>query len=376
MGGMSAIPYRLALQQRMLPNYRAPFFEALGAACSQGLSIFAGLPLPAESVEVANQLQNARLVPAGNIHLLRGPFYFLWQTGLLAWLEEWQPQALILEANPRYLSTSRAMAWMRRRGRPLVGWGLGAPPASGFTGRTQAAIWRRFLSRFDALIAYSHRGAGQYASLGFHPDRIFVAPNAVAPAPTHPAPSRPDRFENDRPVVLYVGRLQPRKRIDLLLGACAALPARLQPELWIVGDGPARPGLETLAGSVYPAAQFFGARYDSELEPFFQRADLFVLPGTGGLAVQQAMSYALPVIVAEADGTQSNLVHPENGWVLPAGDQPALTAALQEALQNPARLRQMGLSSYQIVAQEVNLDTMLAAFSTAITAAVEHTRHR
>ena len=42
----------------------------------------------------------------------------------------------------------------------------------------------------------------------------------------------------------------------------------------------------------------------------FAGADLFVLPGTGGLAVQEAMSYALPVIVAKGDGTQEDLVRP------------------------------------------------------------------
>jgi glycosyltransferase involved in cell wall biosynthesis len=365
----TVIPYRLGVQQRILPNYRAPFFEALGAACPRGLAIFAGLPRSDEAIESQNHLENARLYPARNLHLLRGGLYLCWQRGGRAWLDDWQPEVLVMEANPRYLSSPQMMNWMRARHCALVGWGLGAPLERGALAGVQRLVWRRFLARFDALLVYSRRGAEQYAHLGIDPARIFVAPNAVTARPTQPPPQRPVQFTLERARVLYVGRLQTRKRIDLLLHACAALPAAQQPDLWIVGDGPARAELEHLAAGVYPAARFFGARYGTELVTFFAQADLFVLPGTGGLAVQQAMSYALPVIVAEADGTQSNLVGDQNGWMLPPGDLPALAAALQQALSDPARLRRMGLESYRIVCEQVNLENMLAAFARAIDSA-------
>jgi glycosyltransferase involved in cell wall biosynthesis len=133
-----------------------------------------------------------------------------------------------------------------------------------------------------------------------------------------------------------------------------------------VGEGPARPDLENLAKQVYPQARFFGATYGSELETLFSAADLFVLPGTGGLAVQQAMSFGLPVIVAEADGTQADLVRPENGWSVPPGDLEALISAINQALEDVARLRRMGQASYRIVAEEINLENMLKAFEQAI----------
>ncbi len=166
--------------------------------------------------------------------------------------------------------------------------------------------------------------------------------------------------------MLFVGRLQKRKRIDFLLQACAALPAELQPRLWVVGDGPARGEFEAVARDVYPQAKFTGSRHGEELAGIFRQADLFVLPGSGGLAVQQAMSYGLPVIVAEGDGTQDDLVRPKNGWLLPPDDQPALQAALetalQMALQDPAALRRMGEASYRLVVEEVNLEKMAEAF--------------
>ncbi len=358
---MKRFPGRLAVQQRVLPHYRAPFFDALAAACQGGLSLFAGQPRPDEAIATTDRLQTARYAPARNLHLLRGPFYLCYQNGLSAWLKNWDPDALIVEANPRYLATPSAVRWMQRRGRPVIGWGLGAPSLSGTWAGFRQTRRIRFLSRFDALIAYSRRGADEYAALGFPPERIFVAPNAVAPRPAAPQPRRPLRL--DEPLVLlFVGRLQARKRLDNLLRACAALPGTLQPRLWIVGDGPARAELESLAADVYPQARFLGARHGPELAFVFAEADLFVLPGTGGLAVQEAMTYGLPVIVAQGDGTQDDLVRPENGWLVPPGDPAALTEALRLALSNAPRLRAMGAESYRIVSEEVNLEKMVEVF--------------
>jgi glycosyltransferase involved in cell wall biosynthesis len=159
--------------------------------------------------------------------------------------------------------------------------------------------------------------------------------------------------------------LQARKRIDSLLRACAALPGP-KPQLVIVGEGPERRNLERLARVVYPSAEFVGAKHGDELTPYFVSADLFVLPGTGGLAVHQAMAYALPVIVAKGDGTQEDLVRPENGWLIQPEDHDALVSALREALSDSGRLREKGAESYRIVTQEINLEKMVQVFVAAL----------
>lgn len=361
-GGELRFPGRLGLQQRVLPSYRVPFFDMLASACAGGMSLFAGQPRAEENI-VSGKLQAANYVPAQNIHMLKGPLYFCYQRGLLDWLETWNPNALVVEANPRYLSTPAAIRWMRGRGRPVLAWGLGSSSLSGpFRGFRQKN-WARFLSQFDALIAYSQRGADEYAALGFRPEKIFVAHNAVSPAPKVAPEPKPSIIHHS--TILFVGRLQARKRIDSLLRACAEMPDP-KPRLVIVGDGPERETLEQVARQVYPSAQFAGARHGDELKPYFAEADLFVLPGTGGLAVQEAMSHGLPVIVAKGDGTQDDLVRPGNGWQVPAGDYEALVSTLQEALSDVGRLREMGKESFRIVSQEINLEKMVEVFVRAL----------
>jgi len=368
---MSLIPIRLGLQQRVLAGYRIPFFDCLAAACPKGLGIFAGAPRPEEAVDSHDSLKVARLFPAHNRHFFGGSYYLCWQSGLIQWLEYWRPEVLVVEANPRYLHTPAALRWMHARRRPVIGWGLGAAAHSGLVNTLAGSLRKGFLAQFDALVTYSRQGASEYARSGFPAERIIIAPNAVASRPQSPPPDRLPIYRDGKAIILFVGRLQTRKRVDLLLHACAALEEKYPLQLWIVGDGPARLELETLSQQIFPQARFWGALFGTELEPLFSTADLFVLPGTGGLAVQQAMSFALPVIVAEADGTQGDLVRPENGWSLPPGDVEALISIMDQALQNVPCLRKMGQASYRIVAEEINLENMLAAFEKAVQLALK-----
>ncbi len=364
---VNQFPGKLALQQRVLPAYRAPFFDALAEACAGGLSVFAGQALPDENIPPANELKVAQFFPTVNRHFLsvQSPLYRCYQPGIIRWLELWQPDGLIVEANPRYPSTPQAVRWMHARCKPVLGWGLGAPPLTGRWASWRLRAREKFLHTLDGVIAYSQRGAEEYRQAGFPEQRVFVAPNATASRPAYPLPERPSEFYG-APKLLFVGRLQARKRIDQLFSACARLPEVLRPQLRIVGDGPERESLDQLKNEIYPQAEFRGALYGEALAEEFRWADLFVLPGTGGLAVQQAMSYGLPVIVAQGDGTQVDLVRPENGWLTPNDDDAALNAALEEALSNAARLRRLGAESYRIVREEINLERMVGAFVDAL----------
>lgn len=366
-------PIRVFLQQRVIPVYRIPFLEMLAAHEWIDLTVFAGQPRPEESIKTGQIIEGAHFIQSRNIHILRDRFYLCYQQNLRETLHEANPQVIILEGNARYLSSRFAFSWAKQHHAGLIAWGLGVPlKQEGILKHLVNAFWKNFLSHFDAVIAYSRTGAEQYKSAGFSKMQVFTAINAAAAKPTEPPPQRLTDFPDGKATILYVGRLQARKRLDALLRACANLPASLQPNLWIVGNGPQREELEKNANAVYPNARFFGGLYDRELTEIYQKADLFVLPGTGGLAVQQAMSFALPVIMAEGDGTQSNLIKRKNGWSIPANDETALLKALTDALSNPARLRQKGLAAYQTIQQDINIENMVQEFIKAVQYTIEH----
>jgi glycosyltransferase involved in cell wall biosynthesis len=355
------VDVRVGLQQRIFPSYRKALFEKLALTCGKGFCLYAGKARTEEHVSSADNLAHGEHVAANNLHIGHGKVYFCVQTNILAWLRQWQPQVLIMEANPRYLSSYAALRWAKKHGVKVIGWGLGAPEGEkGVIG----FFWRRFLRRFDAVIAYSHKGASEYEALGIPQASIFVAPNAVLPAPAGCYSSRPPDSVTQ---ILFVGRLQARKKVDELITACSQFTREGHAlQLTIVGDGPERSALEKLAADILPDTVFTRALHGEQAAPFFQQADLFVLPGTGGLAVQEALSYGLPVIVAEADGTQSNMVRSENGWLIDPNNPDGLYNALGAALSTPAVLNEMGKESFRIARDEVNIEMMVSKFTEAI----------
>ena len=362
---------RIGVMQRVLPSYRVPFFDTLANEFDGNVSVFAGKPRKSEALIGSAVPKTAKIWRGKNHHLFNGPFYLCWQSGLMEWLTEWQPRVLIMEANPRYLRSTAAIRWMRKKDGRLIGWGLGSPNIQGGFSVPRMSVRKRLIHKFDTLITYSSQGVREYEALGFPRDRIFTAPNAVAPRPVHPMPERPPTFRGNKPVVAFVGRLQGRKRVDTLIRACAALPPDVQPLLWVIGDGPQRTVLENLANEIYPCARFYGAQHGAQLSKHLRSADLFVMPGTGGLAVQEAMSYGLPVVVGVADGTQEDLVRDENGWLLANDSIQTLKDTLASALSDISTLRKKGSASFKIVCQEINLENMVAVFSRAIERAME-----
>ena len=364
---------RIGIQQRVLPAYRAEFFDLLADAYQGLVSVFSGEARPDEALGELADLKIAVQFRAVNQHLFHGAAYLCNQRGIHTWLKEWDPQVLILEGNPRYISTIPAVSWMHQRQRPVIGWGLGAPAKNNTRSALFRALWKLFIKQFDYMITYSEQGKKEYQALGIDEKRIFVAPNSVARKPLYPLPFRDEStYRDGKPTILFVGRLQARKRLEYLFQACADLPVEIQPHIWIVGDGQEREYFEVLASALYADVTFHGALFGIDLDPLFKQADLFVLPGTGGLAVQQAMSFGLPVMVGQADGTQSILVRENNGWIIPPdADEHVFAVLLKEALSNPQRLREMGRESFRIVQEEVNVERMVAVFQQAISIACE-----
>ena len=170
---------------------------------------------------------------------------------------------------------------------------------------------------------------------------------------------------SDRPTIIYVGRLIPAKMVDKLIKACSA--AKVECELLIVGDGPQRSELEQLAADTFPRTRFLGQRRRKDLALAFANADLFVMPGSGGLAIHEAMIYGKPVVVGESDGTQMDLVNDGvNGFHLGSGEISELVRVIDKALTDPDQLERMGTESRRIATEVISLDTMTDGYVRAL----------
>ncbi|MGB9640313.1 MAG: hypothetical protein ACPL4H_05335, partial [Anaerolineales bacterium] len=87
---------RLGIQQRVLPDYRAAFFNALGQLVEERLAVFGGKPLDREGIKSLSELSHGQIFWGHNYTFFdpSHPFFLCWQDGLLDWLKCWQPQVL------------------------------------------------------------------------------------------------------------------------------------------------------------------------------------------------------------------------------------------------------------------------------------------
>ncbi len=145
------------------------------------------------------------------------------------------------------------------------------------------------------------------------------------------------RVSDDRPALLYVGRLSKEKGLSLLPRLESALRASsLDHRLIIAGDGPMRRQL----AAECPDAVILGPLGREDVAEVFASADLFVFPSetdTAGNVVLEAQASGLPVVVASAGGPQEQMQSGVTGRVC-AGHDPALWAgAIGGLCQAPAR---------------------------------------
>lgn len=142
--------------------------------------------------------------------------------------------------------------------------------------------------------------------------------------------------------LLHIGRLVKWKRVDLLIEAFArTLTQYPDSELVIVGNGPELDNLKKQAASLglplrskeengvdgRGCVRFIGAVYDpKELGAYMNEATVYVLAGMGGLSINDAMTYALPVVCSVCDSTERDLVTDgRNGLFFRDGDADSLT---------------------------------------------------
>jgi glycosyltransferase involved in cell wall biosynthesis len=249
----------------------------------------------------------------------------------LLWRWDRARSPLLLRGDSHRLEPRRGMrAWVKRQ--------------------VLTAVFRRFG-------AFLYVGSANRAYLRLHgvpQAKLFFSPHAVdndrflkaAPAARAEAGGWKERLGIPRGsrVVLFVGKLEPKKRpLDLLAAFVrAAVP---DTALLFVGAGELEGPLRREAAGV-PRVYFAGFQNQSQMPRVYAAADVLVLPSTSGetwgLCVNEAMCLGKAAVVSSHVGCGPDLVEPGvTGLVFPMGDVEALAGCLRQAFAEadmPARL--------------------------------------
>jgi glycosyltransferase involved in cell wall biosynthesis len=169
--------------------------------------------------------------------------------------------------------------------------------------------------------------------------------------PAHRSDAMRQRLLNGRDpnslICLFVGRVAPEKRIDLLLDV-ARLPGVA---LTVIGDGAARHDLEALFAGT--DTHFAGYMVGDELAEAYASSDVFTFAGsneTFGQVVHEGMAAGLPVVVINQGGVTDLIEHGVNGFLCEA-DPAAFAEAVKKLRDDPETRQKMGRASRQIAEQ-------------------------
>lgn len=211
-------------------------------------------------------------------------------------------------------------------------------------------------NRFAA--AFGPRAALERLSPGVDVDRF--EPNSVARAQM-----RARYGLGDRPVVVCVSRLVPRKGQDMLIRALPALRERVPgTRLVIVGGGPYLEDLRRLAHSfgVTGDVVFTGGVPAEELPAHHAMADVFAMPcrtrGAGldveglGIVYLEASAMGVPVVAGDSGGAPESVLDGTTGLVVDGWDVGSITAAVGDLLADPDRAAEMGRAGRDWVVDE------------------------
>jgi glycosyltransferase involved in cell wall biosynthesis len=191
-----------------------------------------------------------------------------------------------------------------------------------------------------------------------------------------PAARRSLGLDEAGPVIGVVAYLRSYKGHAILVRALPAI-LRTQPDavVVLVGDGPERQALQALADRLRVASRVRFAGVSEDVSFVLSAFDVFCLPSLRNEGVPQAILQAsaagLPVASTTVGGIAEAVVNGVTGSIVPAGDPPALAAAILELLDDPARRRAFGEAGRRHVSGRFTFETMLDRTEAAYEIAVD-----
>ena len=290
-------------------------------------------------------------------------------------------EVLVFELNYSILSNPLLMLRAKVRTLKRIGWGKGISECGLRRPLHKRLIERLHLAGCDAILAYGETSRAYFEGLGIARERIFVAQNTTdttailrcqPSAQAEGAQLRARLLAGDeRPVVGYLGRLVPEKRVDAIIEAFAAVRhSGVDAWLVIAGDGPAAAALREQAARLPSAASVIfikdvpaGAEHG-----FFQLFDIYVSYAVGGLGILEAMAHGRVIVsTAERRPELDLLVDGRTAFLSEAMSVPSFALRLRDALLTSAEgRRRIAAAARESVARSATQEKMVQSFDHAV----------
>ena len=228
---------------------------------------------------------------------------FTWQTGLAKLITTEAYDAVVFHGDMWSISTWIASAIARIRRKKVFFWTIGwHRPDKGL----MKFIRLSFYKLAHELLIYGNVGKSIGKSMGYPEDTMTVIYNShvSSKSATNDRQNHSILIEaSNIPTIGAVIRLNAVKRLDLMLKSAAILRDRGEPvRIILAGEGPEAETLRALGLNLGLEVTFVGSIYSAhQIEQFYEKVDLTVVPAAAGLTVIQSMSHGVAVITDDDD---------------------------------------------------------------------------
>jgi len=384
MNNKSVSPLRVAVLTNIIPRYRTKVFTALAEGTKIQLKFFLSLPVDrSDNVAIKSlDLQHTKTVNipwitlnrhSGSIQKQFLPIPLVLPFDLI----KFRPQVIVSgEMGSRTVMAFLLSKMLRV---PLIIWSEETSTHDATVGRLQKMVRRFLYPKADKYFAWGKPATEFLIKRGVPQERVVYCAQAVD---NNEWAERAKAIDiqtygllRSNPgtvgrVGLVVGQLIPRKGLDRLLLAYAAMPEKTKQEnsLVLVGDGSEREALKTQAKEL-GITNFFavGLKLPAELVSYYKQADFLILPSlmdVWGLVVNEAMACDLPVLSSVWAGATQELVEETGiGEAFDPLNQNEFTNALLRWFETPPTIQQ-GAAQQAVI--KLNFDVSIQAIRNSL----------
>lgn len=280
--------------------------------------------------------------------------------------KETNPEKVIFFWNIYNLFSWKYLIWLKIKKIKVIYWSHGVSMQNPENLIKRFIYWM-FQSISDVIVIYTENEL-KYISRS-NRLKTFIANNTINFYDFPAISSSKEEIKKElglpyKKIVLFVGRIQKRKKLDVLIRIFAE---RKEKDVGLVIAGPDMPVEYSDSIAVQDNICYLGAIYDKQkANKLFKCADLFCIPGTNGLGINQAMYWGLPVFTLNVRHSPEiyYLEQGKNGFVLDTEKE--LENKIFETLEDKRQMEELSRYAKQHIREEASPEKMFEGFIKAI----------
>jgi glycosyltransferase involved in cell wall biosynthesis len=379
---------KVAISQRIIPQYRVPFFKELAKKQNIQLTVFYG-----DGFNIGTEV-NANEIKGFNnqkLYTIKVPFKIngtkrlvVFHPGLIISLIKGNYDVIITEPVTNILNVIFIFLYVKLFRKKII-W-----HEAGGVNKSSRKILRKvidplvklFIKNTDAFLTYNTY-ANVYLSNNYkvYHEKIFLALNSIDTTGIKKDLIKYSNDNNDDSltkskdykVALFIGALEKRKRVENLIKACGIINKQQNYciKCWVIGDGPDINYIKSICtNDELDNTVFFGRKVD-DLVKYILFADVVVLPGQGGLSINHALACGKPIIATEEAYSPNTISVYDyikngfNGYVADINNIDDLASKISLVLYDEMHYKSLCTGAFT-KAEEISIEKMVDSFEKSI----------